>query len=163
MSVTASLVVLGLIAALIPAAIGWKSDKTTVLGFYSLIVLDALCVKFVFPHLPATVSDVTLIQSFSIAAISAVVMGTIGLTILRSVISNFLSLFAVSQKTGLAVAENVYIMFGPLVNAGLLMFWTLFVPSLGFHTLWPGAILGGLILHFLDIGVARRWTQLATK
>lgn len=156
-----ALVVLGLFAVLIPAIISWKSDRTTIIGFYVLIVIDALCVKFVFPYLPANISDVTLVQAFAIATISAVVVGTIGLAVLRSVVTRLLSLFAVSEKTGLAVAENVYVMFGPIINAWLLIFWTLFVPSLGFYTLWPSALLGGLILHFLDVGLMRRWTQLA--
>ncbi len=165
MSVTFILGVIGILAALVPVitAMLTKVSKQRVIGFYSLMALDILCLKLVFPHLPAIDFQITLIQAFGITAISAVIVGVFGLGLLRFFTVKILSSFSVSKKTALGVAENIYVMSGPFANAVLMMFWTIFIPSLGFHMLWPEALLAGLILHFLDIGVARRWTQLTEK
>jgi hypothetical protein len=156
---TIVLLVLGLISIVIPALIAWKSDKAQVIGFYVLVVLDALCVKYFFPLLPSVTSEVALEQAFAVAAISATLIGVFGLASLRLFVFLMLSASNIWAWKTESLAENIYITFGPLINAFLLIFWTLFIPSLGFTEICPGALLAGLVLHFLDIGVVRKWTK----
>ncbi|TSC79803.1 MAG: hypothetical protein G01um101429_330 [Parcubacteria group bacterium Gr01-1014_29] len=126
-------------------------------AFYTVVMLDTLCVWLVFPFLPEIHSSVTFAQALLISFLSAVLIGGILLEGGGNFVIQCMVKYGVKEEVGLVLVKNSYATLAPLLNALALIFWTFLFPSLGFHILWPGALIAGVILDFLDRGVVVPW------
>lgn len=128
------------------------------LALFAVILLDTLCVKFVFPRLPRMTSQVSFLQAFIITSVSATLIGIILLEFVGGLlVYPFLQHLGIPQKLAYVLIKNSYLTLSPLLSAIALRLWTRLVPSLGFYRLWPDALLAGLLLDFVDHGIVVPW------
>ncbi|QQG46583.1 MAG: hypothetical protein HYY55_01920 [Candidatus Niyogibacteria bacterium] len=133
------------------------SRKYYLPAFFSVVLLDAIVVKFIFPLFPDINSAVNFLQALLIVLISAVVIGVFLLEILGGYIVGILRNKGLTHNVSRQLTKNFYLALAPFLNAGALMLWTLLFPSLGFVSFWPNALLAGFILHFIDEGIVVPW------
>lgn len=126
-------------------------------AFYTVVMLDTLCVWLVFPLLPETRSSVTFAQALLISFLSAILIGGILLEGGGNFVIKCMAEYGVKKEIGLVLVKNSYTTFAPLLNAIALISWTFLFPTLGFHSFWPGALIAGVMLDFLDRGVVVPW------
>ncbi len=127
-------------------------------AFCAVVLLDTLCIRFMFPYLLRVRSRVGFGHAFIVTFLSAFIIGIVGLELGGGMLLvPLLQHAGLSQKLAQVLVKNAYLTLAPFLNALALILWTRFIPSLGFHRFWPDAILAGLILDFVDHGIVVPW------
>lgn len=127
-------------------------------AFIGVIVLDTLCVRYVFPLFPYVNSHVSFLQAFLITFVSAVLIGIVLLEFVGGKLGiRALKRCGLPEKIAFALIKNMYLTFAPFLNAVALIIWSKFIPTLGFYEFWPAAFLAGLLLDFIDRGIIVPW------
>ena len=128
------------------------------LAFCAVVLLDTLCVRFVFPHLPGIHSAVDLKRAFLVASVSALIIGIVCLELGGGILLvPFLERLGLSHKLAHILVKNAYLTLSPMLSGFALLIWTRLMPSLGFYRFWPDAIIAGLLLDFIDHGIIVPW------
>jgi hypothetical protein len=128
------------------------------LALCAVVLMDTLCVRFVFPQLPGIHSRVDLGRAFLLTSVSAIFIGIVCLEIGGGMLLvPFLESAGVSHKLAYVLVKNAYLTLSPLLSAIALLLWTRLMPSLGFNRFWPDAFLAGLLLDFIDHGIVVPW------
>ena len=124
-----------------------------------VILLDSLCVRFIFPLLPTVKSRPTFTEAFMVSSVSAIVIGIIllegggGIVLLP-----LLQRIGLPQALAHTLVKSAYMTLAPFLSGLALIAWTRVMPSLGFGRFWPDAFLAGLMLDFIDHGIVVPWT-----
>jgi hypothetical protein len=128
------------------------------LAFCAVVLLDTLCVRFIFPLFPGVVCRVNLAQAFAITAVSAFLIGIIFLEGVGGLlVYPVLQGLGLPQKLAYVLVKNAYLTLSPLLSGIALLMWTRSMPALGFYRLWPDALMAGLLLDFIDHGIIVPW------
>ena len=136
-------------------------SKIYAIAFIAVVMLDALCVAFVFPSIPRLngVSNmgIALLPAIFITLVSAIAIGILLLEFGGGLLMNLLKRIGASKKLSRAVVKNIYATAASLLNALALIMWTKLYPELGFYYIVPDALIAGTILHYIDYGVVVPW------
>jgi len=129
----------------------------------AVVILDTLCVTFLFPLIPRSDGShavgVGLIPAFIIVLVSSLV---IGIALLefggKIIISILIRLYGMSPHLSLVLVKNVYATVAPILSAIALVLWNKIYPEFGFSIFFPDALIAGIILHYIDYGIVVPWS-----
>lgn len=135
---------------------------TYAIAFATVVLLDTLCVVFVFPFIPRingiSVTGVSFFPALFLTFVSAVAIGIFLLEFGGGIfLKKLFELVGASPKLSRVLVKNTYATAAPLFNAVALMLWTNVYPELNFSNLFPDALIAGVILHFIDYGIIVPW------
>lgn len=126
----------------------------------TVILFDALCIKFIFPRIfsSSISSDISFRESLIGAIIATFLLG-IGLLsfVGGSLVVPLLEKNGFTEEQGVVIIKNLYYTFFPFSNALFLICWSKVSKKMRFIKFWPDALLAGIILHYIDIGIVVPW------
>lgn len=102
-------------------------------------------------------SEISLKEALIGTTVAALLLGVVLLRSVSEVAVPIMEKYGLTEKQSVTIVKNLYLTLFPFSNGLFLLLWSKVSKKMRFTKFWPEALLAGIVLHYIDIGIIVPW------